>query len=193
MFSRKLPIRSTMLHMPELVPAKPRLLVADGNDVLRLTLREHFESAGLTVASARNGKEAIALLEDRKTTFDIVFTDLMMAPGPSGIDVLRVAQRIHPPCQVVVMTTSSSLEAAIQAIDLGAFDYVAKPFRLEEAGTVLKRVREHLNLLDDNKRLSRRIETLTDRFSTIGSRLDRIETMLGRLTGRFFSEGPKAP
>ena len=173
--------KTDMVNIAEVFPGKTRLLVVDDDSDLRLTLCEYLESRNFTVSSARNGNEAINLLQSRKATFDIIFTDLVMPPGPDGMEVLRVAKELNPFCYVVVMTGYSSIETAIESIRCGAFDYLSKPFKLAQIEIVANRIMEYLNLLDDNKRLSSKLAIVTERSTSIDSRLERIESLLGSL------------
>jgi DNA-binding NtrC family response regulator len=171
-----------MLSISEIAPAKTRALVVETDDDLRLTLRECLESCNLAVTSIRSGSEAISLLQSHNQIFDIVLTDLMMASGRTGLDILKAARQAHPACYVVVMTRPVWLDPAIQAIRFGAYDYLLKPFQIEELEAIVARIRQHILLIDENKRLAKRLEAVTDRFSSIGSRLERIESALSRLT-----------
>src|ERR1700761_6821850 len=103
-----------MQQMTEFHPGRPRILIVDDDSDLRLTLCEHAESMNLVVTSVPNGAEAIRLLRSRGYDFDIVLTDLMMPPGPSGLEVLKVAKEVHPFVYVLIMTGFSSLETAIE-------------------------------------------------------------------------------
>ena len=170
-----------MVSNAQLIPGKTRILVVDDDSDLRLTLSEYLESRNFVVSSARNGAEAIQSITSGKHQFDIIFTDLIMPPGPDGLEVLRTAKEIYPLTYVVVMTGYSSMETAIESIRCGAFGYLAKPFRLEEVEIIAGRIMEHLVLLDDNRRLSRKLAQLGERSGTIDSRLERIETLLSRL------------
>jgi DNA-binding NtrC family response regulator len=173
--------KTDMVSIAEVFPGKTRLLVVDDDSDLRLTLCEYLESLNFTVTSARNGSEAITLLQSRKSTFDIIFTDLVMPPGPDGMEVLKVAKQLNPFCYVVVMTGYSSIETAIESIRCGAFDYLTKPFKLVQIEIVANRILEYLTLLDDNKRLSAKLALLTEKSTAIDSRLERIESLLGSL------------
>lgn len=173
--------KTDMVNIAEVFPGKTRLLVVDDDSDLRLTLCEYLESRNFTVSSARNGNEAINLLQSRKATFDIIFTDLVMPPGPDGMEVLKVAKELNPFCYVVVMTGYSSIETAIESIRCGAFDYLTKPFKLAQIEIVANRIMEYLNLLDDNKRLSAKLAIVTEKSTSIDSRLERIESLLGTL------------
>ena len=169
-----------MVNIAELVPGKTRILVVDDDCDLRLTLCEYLESFNFTVSSARNGSEATAVLQSGKA-FDIIFTDLIMPPGPDGLEVLRVARQLNPLSYVVVMTGYSSIETAIESIRSGAFDYLTKPFKLAQIEIVANRIIEHLVLSSDNKRLSQKLAMVTEKSATIESRLERIESLLSRL------------
>jgi len=173
-----------MVNIAEVFPGKTRLLVVDDDSDLRLTLCEYLESLNFTVSSARNGSEAISLLQSQKFTSDIIFTDLVMPPGPDGMEVLKAAKQLNPFCYVVVMTGYSSIETAIESIRCGAFDYLTKPFKLAQIEIVASRILEYLNLLDDNKRLTAKLALLTDKSTTIDSRLERIESLLSSLVAK---------
>src|SRR5581483_8839965 len=135
----------------------------------RLTLCEYLETRNFTVSSARNGSEAINLIQTRKCAFDMIFTDLVMPPGPDGMEVLKAAKELNPFCYVVVMTGYSSIETAIESIRCGAFDYLAKPFKLAQIEIVADRILQYLNLVDDNKRLSAKLALLTEKSTSIDS------------------------
>ena len=170
-----------MVNIAELVPGKPKVLVVDDDSDLRLTLCEYLESLNLVVSSARNGSEALATLQSGKQAFDIVLTDLIMPPGPDGLEVLKIARQLNPLSYVVVMTGYSSIETAIESIRCGAFDYLAKPFKLAQIDIVTNRIIEHLVLSSDNRRLSAKLAMVTEKSATIESRLERIESLLSRL------------
>jgi DNA-binding NtrC family response regulator len=176
-----------MVHTSEHLSGKTRLLLADDDSDLRLTLCEYLETRRFHVTPAKSGAEAIRLIE-AGNHFDLVFTDLVMPPGPDGLEVLRAARTMNPHCYVVIMTGYSSIETAIESIRFGAFDYLTKPFQLAEIEIVANRVVEHLVLLDDNRKLSNKVAALTERFAGIDSRLEKIDSMLGRLTAIFSGE-----
>jgi DNA-binding NtrC family response regulator len=146
-----------------------------------LTLCEYLGSFNFIVSSAPNGSEAINALHSSRPAFDIVFTDLFMPPGPDGLEVLRVAKQLNPLSYVVVMTGYSSIETAIESIRSGAFDYLTKPFKLAQIEIVANQIIEHVALSSDNKRLSQKLAMVTEKSSTIESRLERIESLLSRL------------
>jgi DNA-binding NtrC family response regulator len=163
------------------ISGKPRILIVDDDSDLRLTLCEYLETRNFVVYSARNGTEAINLIQAKKHEFDIIFTDLVMPPGPDGIEVLKVAKQLNPLSCVVVMTGYSSIGTAIESIRSGAFDYLTKPFKLAEIEIVANRIVEYLVLIDDNKRLSSKLALVSERSATIDLRLEKIEALLSSL------------
>ncbi len=172
------------MNIAELFSGKARILLVDDDHDLRLTLCEYLDSRNFTTSSARDGSEAIHLLESQKSNFDIIFTDLVMPNGPEGLEVLKAAKKFHPSSYVVVMTGYSSIETAIESIRCGAFDYLTKPFKLAQIDIIVNRILEYLAMLDDNKRLSAKLAAITERSATIDSRLQRIELLLSSLIAK---------
>jgi two-component system, NtrC family, response regulator HydG len=106
-----------------------RILVADDHDALRRGLVRGLTEGGHEVEEASNGNAAIERLHDGY--FDVVLTDLKMG-GSDGLDVLRTARALHPTAAVILMTAFGSVTTAVEAMKIGAFDYVQKPFEIEE-------------------------------------------------------------
>jgi two-component system, NtrC family, response regulator HydG len=106
-----------------------RILVADDHDALRRGLVRGLTEGGHEVEEASNGNAAIERLHDGY--FDVVLTDLKMG-GSDGLDVLRTARALHPTAAVILMTAFGSVTTAVEAMKSGAFDYVQKPFEIEE-------------------------------------------------------------
>jgi DNA-binding NtrC family response regulator len=168
----------------EVLTGKPRILIVDDDSDLRLTLCEFLQSRNFIVSSARNGSEAITLIQSKRHAFDIIFTDLMMAPGPDGMEVLKVAKQLNPLSCVVVMTGYSSIGTAIESIRSGAFDYLTKPFKLAEIEILANRIIEYLALIDDNRRLSSKLALVTEKSASIDLRLEKIEALLSTLIAK---------
>jgi two-component system response regulator HydG len=177
-----------MVRIAELVPGKTKILVVDDDCDLRVTLCQFLESLNFSVSSAKSGIEAIALLESRKHTFDIIFTDLMMPPGADGLEVLKAAKQLNPLSYVVIMTGYSSIQTAIESIRSGAFDYLTKPFKLAEIEIATNRILEHLILMSDNKRLVAKLAIATEKAAAIDSRLENIERLLSRIVANMIEK-----
>jgi len=131
-----------------------RILVADDHDALRRGLALSLTSAGHDVDEAANGNAAIERLHDGY--FDVVVSDLKMG-GSDGLDVLRTTKTLHPTASVILMTAFGSVTTAVEAMKHGAFDYVQKPFELEEMevkvekALELKRLRNELDYLRNER------------------------------------------
>ena len=127
-----------------------RILVADDHDALRRGLSLALGTAGHEVEEAGNGNAAIEKLHENY--FDVVVSDLKMG-GSDGLDVLRTTKTLHPSTSVILMTAFGSVSTAVEAMKHGAFDYVQKPFEIEEMevkvekALELKRLRHELDYL----------------------------------------------
>jgi Nif-specific regulatory protein len=106
-----------------------RILIADDHDALRRGLVRALSDAGHEVDEAPNGNAAIQRLHDGY--FDVVLTDLKMG-GSDGLEVLRTTKALHPTTAVILMTAFGSVTTAVEAMKSGAFDFVQKPFEIEE-------------------------------------------------------------
>jgi len=127
-----------------------RILIADDHDALRRGLARALTEAGHDTEEAPNGNAAIARLHDG--FFDIVLSDLKMG-GSDGLEVLRTAKALHPSTAVILMTAFGSVTTAVEAMKSGAFDFVQKPFEIEEMevkiekALELRRMRHELDYL----------------------------------------------
>jgi DNA-binding NtrC family response regulator len=126
----------------------PHLLVVDDDPVTINLLKEVLSKEGYEVTTALSGEEAIAL--GMENVFDMIITDVRMGEK-DGIEVLRSFKKISPETTVIVITAFGSIENAIEAIREGAFDYVSKPFKLEEIKFTTRMALEHRRLLQENK------------------------------------------
>src|SRR6267154_2422469 len=129
-----------------------RVLVADDHDALRRGLVRGLIEAGHEVEEASNGNAAIERLHDNY--FDVVLSDLKMG-GSDGMDVLRTTRALHPTTAVILMTAFGTVNTAVEAMKIGAFDYVQKPFEIEEMEVKIEKALEV-------KRLKNEIEYLRD-------------------------------
>jgi DNA-binding NtrC family response regulator len=112
----------------------------------------------------------------------MVVTDLHL-PGVDGLGVLQAARQVNPSAYVVIVTGYASLDSAIQAVRLGAYDYLTKPFSLGQLDVILQRLEDRLALEEENRRLSRQIgqrDGLDVRIALM-ARLDSLDARLGRI------------
>jgi Nif-specific regulatory protein len=120
-----------------------RILVADDHDSLRRGLARALADAGHDVDEASNGNAAIERLHE--ASFDVVVSDIRMG-GADGLDVLRTTKAMHPTTSVILMTAFGSIQTAVEAMKIGAFDYVTKPFEIEEMEVKIVKALEHRRL-----------------------------------------------
>lgn len=106
-----------------------RILVVDDEENARITLSRILRREGFEVASAGNGIEALDFLSKHKV--EIVITDINM-PEMNGIAFLRELNKSYPGVNVIMITAYGEIESYIEAMNLGAFEYINKPFRLDE-------------------------------------------------------------
>jgi len=136
-------------------PAGPRILVVDDEPGITGMLSIVFEQEGYSVRTAGSCAEALRLVEE--TSPDLVLTDLRMPDG-SGLDVLRKTRETNPETPVVMITAYTSTKTAIEALKAGAYDYVSKPFDVEELKHVVGKALERKRLADENVALRTRID-----------------------------------
>lgn len=126
------------------VPTGHEVLVVDDEAVVLTVLREALRRGGYRVTTAASAEEAIDLMNKRR--FDLVLTDKNL-PGASGLDVLRAARHLNPAPAIVLITGYSSYDSAVEALDIGAHDYIEKPIR--DVDDLRFRIRRALSRRDE--------------------------------------------
>jgi DNA-binding NtrC family response regulator len=144
-----------------------RLLIVDDEQTIRRLCMTVGESLGFLCLEAESGDAALILLEEQPV--HMVLTDMVM-PRMSGIEFLEQAKRAHPRIEVAVMTGHGSVETAVQAMKLGAYDYIAKPFApLDDLRLFLRRMADKVRLVEENLYLRERSETEASLHGIIGN------------------------
>jgi DNA-binding NtrC family response regulator len=133
----------------------PRVLVVDDEAVVCESCKRILEEEDYEVECAQNGKEAFDRM--KANPFDIVITDLKM-PGVDGMEVLRTFRQNYPDAVIIMITGFSTVETAVEAMKLGAFDYIPKPFTPDEVSVVVKKALEKRNLLLENLYLRQELQ-----------------------------------
>lgn len=134
-----------------------KILVAEDDPSLGEALVSYLREKGYAVDLARHGNEALNLIS--RHTYSLIITDLVM-PGADGLEVLRRARQKNPASLVVIMTGYASLASAIQATREGAYDYLRKPFNLQEIEVAVDNASRLLNLREENGRLLAKLNEL---------------------------------
>jgi len=126
--------------------SKPILIVDDEKNI-RLTLSQALETLGAEIDTAANGEEALAKLKGRE--FGLILLDIRM-PGMDGMEVLRRVREIRPDIRIIMITAYGTIESAVEALKLGAVDFLQKPFDPEEIRELVSRVMDR-DRLDEHK------------------------------------------
>ncbi|MBI5419478.1 MAG: sigma-54-dependent Fis family transcriptional regulator [Deltaproteobacteria bacterium] len=129
---------------------KKSLLIAEDEEITLSLLRKVFLRPDLLLFEARNGTEAIQIIDQHP--IDVVLTDIKM-PGADGLAVLAHARKTLPTAEVILMTGYATVESAVQAMKMGAFHYVTKPFDVEEVIHLVDRVLELTTVKKENVQL----------------------------------------
>lgn len=171
--------------MPLPIPdtrAPLEVLIVDDEPDIRDLLAEFFRERRYDVTLAGDGRAAVAAIERAPSRFGLILTDLNL-PGVDGLGVLSAARAANPSCYVVIITGFASLDSAIQAVRLGAYDYLTKPFSLGQIEVVVRRVLDRLTLDAENRQLTRQVgsRNATESGGSVQARLDAIDARLGRI------------
>ncbi len=136
-----------------------KILMVEDERMTRIALTGTLRKEGHEVTPCPDGDTALAALDNQK--FDVVLTDLNM-PGPDGIEVLRRAVENDPETKVIIMTAYASTETAVEALRIGAYDYLSKPFQPDELLARIGHIEQLLSVQKENKKLKRRIAKISD-------------------------------
>ena len=158
-----------------------RLLIVDDEQTIRRLCMTVGESLGFSCLEAESGTAALARLDEQPV--HMVLTDMVM-PHMTGLEFLEQVKRLYPRLEVAVMTGHGSVETAVQAMKLGAYDYIAKPFSpLDELRMFLRRMADKVRLEDENLFLRERSETESAVHGIIGNsaRIQNVLRLISRL------------
>ncbi|MBZ5521818.1 MAG: sigma-54 dependent transcriptional regulator [Acidobacteriia bacterium] len=160
---------------------RARFLIVDDHQSIRKLCMTVGHSLGLHCMEAESAEGALALAETESP--DIVLADLLM-PHMTGLEFLPRVKQILPRAEVAIMTGHGSIETAVQAMRLGAHDYITKPFRVEELKLLLQRMVEKVKLVAENQFLRERVNAETELSGIVGtsSRIQEVMRMVARLT-----------
>lgn len=148
--------------------AIPRILVVDDEQSMRELLAIVLRRDGYDVVLAENGRTALSVLE--RQPIDLLISDIKM-PDMSGVDVLRAAKQLDRDILGIMITAFASTETAVDALRMGAYDYLSKPFDVDELKLVVRNALERRQLRQENVLLKRALQT-TNTFSNIVGRSD---------------------
>jgi two-component system response regulator PilR (NtrC family) len=146
-----------------------KILIVDDEKSMREFLTIMLEDEGFSVREAATGSAAIRFIQDEE--FDLIISDLKMQ-GIGGIDILTEARRIHPNTPVIMITAFATTDTAVTAMKLGAYDFITKPFNVEQVKLVIRKAIERKRLVDENILLKNDLERRFRLESIIGDNKD---------------------
>lgn len=155
------------------------VLIVDDESSQRIVLSGFLKEKGFSVLEAASGAEALEII--RNSPVDIVISDYKM-PEMTGVELLSKSRQINPEIAFIIVTAFGTIENAVEAMKLGAYDYLTKPIDLDELEIVLKRINERQKLISENRFLR---EQLSEKYNFSGliARSPRMEEVIN-LAGR---------
>jgi two-component system, NtrC family, response regulator AtoC len=142
------------------------ILVVDDDQSTRELLSEVLTEEGFRVVTSGSGEEALEI--GRRESFPVIISDMRLGPNLNGLDVLRAYKAIQPESEVILITAFGSMETAIEAVKAGAFDYLSKPFKLEEVVLLVGRALENRSLIAENRNLKRQLGSQGQMSTLVG-------------------------
>ncbi|MFZ2448140.1 MAG: response regulator [Syntrophobacteraceae bacterium] len=174
--------------------APARVLVADDDDIFLEILAEAVQDAGGEATLVPDGQAALDQLA--RARFDILITDLNM-PRVDGLALLRQVRALHPHVLGILITGFGSLESAIEALRLGVYDYIQKPFMVEQIAVTIRNAIERVSIFKERSVLLEKIENLHKKLCLVeGKRYPEHEIydISGQsISGPFFLDGKSRP
>ncbi len=150
------------------------ILIIDDEAAQRDVLTGYLKKKGYIIFSASSGKEGIEITKNNPV--DIILSDFKM-PDLNGIEVLEQVKRINPEISFVIVTAYGTVENAVKAMRLGAFDYISKPVDLDELDLMIERIVEHKNLKSENQLLKSQLQE-KHKISSIVSQSQKMEEVI---------------
>src|SRR5256885_15585355 len=163
-----------------MIEEKLHLMIVDDQESIRKLCMTVGGSLGLHCTQAESAEAALSRLDTEAP--EMILADLMM-PNMSGLDFLTEVKRMLPHAEIAIMTGHGSIETAVQAMRSGAYDYITKPFRIEELKLLLQRMQEKVELVTENLFLRERVNTEMDLSGIVGSsaKIQDLLRMIARL------------
>lgn len=156
--------------------SETRVLVVDDDPMIRQLLEEALIMEGFQASTEPGGKEALEALSGG--SFDVVITDLSM-PGMNGLELIRLTNEGHPHVPKIIITGAGTMEDAIEAIRIGAYDYIRKPLNLGELWVVLGRAVRNRRLVLSNQEFQRQLQESNQRLEQrVRERTDELTRMM---------------
>jgi len=161
---------------------KTKILVVEDEDSMREVLTMLLENEGYMVQAASSGTEGLSRLDE--DIYDLVITDIKM-PGASGFDILKKTREVAPETLVIMITAFGTVEGGIEAMKRGAYDYINKPFKIDEIRMIVRNAVDKRRLKDEVTRLRETVKTSFEVENIIGksASMQGLLRMLPRVAG----------
>ncbi len=143
------------------------ILVVDDDEDTRELLREVLSEDGYRVNTSDSAEEAMEI--GKREIFDVIISDMRLGTKLNGLDVLRAYKSVQPESEVILITAFGSMETAIEAVKAGAFDYISKPFKIDEVLLQVQRALGNRKLLRENRSLKRQLGSQVQLSSLVGN------------------------
>ena len=160
---------------------KHRLLIIEDDKIMRVTLTDYLREKGHEVVACPLGADGIT--DFYKEEFSLVISDVML-PDMNGLDILKKIKEKDPNAIVIIITAYGTIKDAVEALKLGAFDYITKPFSLEELTLITNRALEVKELRDENIRLKRNLSECFSFPNIIGDspEMNKVYDLIGKVS-----------
>ncbi|MBN1832000.1 MAG: sigma-54-dependent Fis family transcriptional regulator [Deltaproteobacteria bacterium] len=142
---------------------KMNIMIVDDEEIIRVSFLQWFQKLGHLVDTAASGFEALEKLEDKP--FEVMFVDIKM-PGMDGIELLEKVKEEYPDVIVIIITAYGTIETAVNAMKMGAMDYLLKPFKPEQLSLVMEKIIQQQKFISQYEYVKGRLEEIT-RFENI--------------------------
>ncbi|MBN2009226.1 sigma-54-dependent Fis family transcriptional regulator [candidate division KSB1 bacterium] len=155
---------------------KAHILIADDESNILELLKGILENKEFQVSTAPNGEEALKVI--RKKSIDIALTDLYMPGGIEGIELLQEIKKIKPETQIIVITGYGTIDSAVGAMKIGAYEYITKPINYDHMFLIIDRILQLKQLQDHNKNLQQQLESRF-KFEQIIGKSPKLQSIFG--------------
>ncbi|MGE0077741.1 MAG: sigma-54-dependent transcriptional regulator [Bacteroidales bacterium] len=145
-----------------------KILVVDDERIVRVTISDDLRDAGYSVREFSSALAAYQYLKETDSNVDIIITDLKM-PEMDGLEFLTKVKQLNPEICVLLMTAHASIQTAVEAMKLGAFDYISKPFNIDELLLNIERIKELREMRAENKQLRIQVRKQFDLSTFVGN------------------------
>ncbi len=160
------------------VPRTPRILIIDDEPLMRISISDALKEDGCSVMETDSGAAGLNLIKE--APYDIVITDLRL-PDTDGIEVLKSCKRLSPETMVILITAYGSVDTAVEAMKYGAYDYITKPFSMDELLLMVKRLLRVKDLEEENLMLKEQVEGRYN-FSGVIGKSEKMKEIFDKVT-----------